>query len=87
MIYHLRSKYPNGPVRIRGYEARWPWPKQPHTCPVCNGTGQVPRGFYNTTGEPVSHDSAEHCRSSRSQYELCGNRERQIRLSCMNREM
>lgn len=25
--------------------------KEPHRCPVCNGKGIVPNGFYSSTGE------------------------------------
>ena len=33
----------------------------PYKCPVCNGTGQVPAGFYDT--ETSINPQAEKCRS------------------------
>ncbi len=39
--------------------------KKPYTCPVCNGTGLVPNGFYNNIyGFGVTSDlTPETCRS------------------------
>ena len=38
---------------------------QPHRCPVCNGKGIVPNGFYNSTGETwaTTDASPEICRA------------------------
>ena len=39
--------------------------KTPHCCPVCNGNGLVPNGFYNQTSGQWSTSSItpETCRS------------------------
>lgn len=38
---------------------------KPHVCPVCNGNGKVPNGFYNQTSGYVSSTSTtpETCQS------------------------
>lgn len=37
---------------------------KPYKCPVCNGNGQVPGGFYLGTGEELTSDTSfEECRS------------------------
>lgn len=61
MIYPLRSKQPR--YEPPEYASRWPWPKQPHTCPVCKGKGQVNAGFYNMSGHSLSGGTAEQCRT------------------------
>jgi DnaJ-class molecular chaperone len=36
----------------------------PYKCPVCNGTGKVPRGFYKDDyGAPTLDGYHEYCRS------------------------
>lgn len=36
----------------------------PHRCPICNGTGNVPGGFYYSTGDfCVSNCATETCRT------------------------
>jgi len=36
----------------------------PHLCPVCNGNGLVPGGFYTqTSGNWMSTNATEECRS------------------------
>jgi uncharacterized cupin superfamily protein len=37
----------------------------PHRCPICNGTGNVPNGFYNqTSGEWTTTDATpETCQT------------------------
>ena len=41
--------------------------KTPHRCPICNGRGTVPRGFYGSTGTTCEPDIAiivpENCKS------------------------
>lgn len=39
--------------------------KKPYVCPVCNGTGNVPSGFYSRTGKMWSTTTMtpEPCRS------------------------
>lgn len=46
---------------------KWNYTKSPSSvarCPICNGTGNVPGGFYNSTGGTfISNVSIEVCRS------------------------
>jgi len=36
----------------------------PHRCPVCQGVGQLPNGFYNTCSMGSTTDaSSENCRT------------------------
>lgn len=37
----------------------------PYRCPICNGTGNVPGGFYNCVpgGTPTSTNTSEKCQS------------------------
>jgi len=36
----------------------------PYKCPICNGTGKVPSGFYtSTSGITTSNDLTEPCKS------------------------
>ena len=40
--------------------------KTPHRCPLCNGTGFVPAGFYSAIGVnsfPTTNTAPEQCRS------------------------
>ena len=44
----------------------WRYPEmKPHVCPVCNGTGEVPSGFYNQTSGTwtTSDNTTEQCRT------------------------
>ena len=37
---------------------------QPHKCPICNGTGKAPNGFYESTGTwTTKHANPEPCRT------------------------
>ena len=48
----------------QGWEITTPVSKTPYKCPICNGNGMVPDGFYNqTSGQWSSTGTVEKCRS------------------------
>lgn len=49
--------------------------KKPYTCPVCDGTGKVPNGFYNRTGRTWTTGSTqpEICKSCNGEGIVWGN--------------
>lgn len=38
-------------------------PKQVHRCPVCEGRGTVPHGFYSAFGALTNNTAPETCKS------------------------
>jgi DnaJ-class molecular chaperone len=55
-----------GSITPRSRRLPWPLPEHVVRCPVCNGNGAVPSGFYNQAGVfnwTVSTTNSEECRT------------------------